>query len=347
MMHIKNTLPDIKARISSSLQKYTAELNSLGSDNMLGNASNIVLSIITEFCNEYRNILDGHSPELSSVELSGGARISFVFHELYSNGVKAVDPFDQVKDNDIRTYLVNSSGSAPALFVGTTAFEILVKQQIKRLEDPSLKCVSLVYDELVRILGQLLNKPYFRRYPALKEKCHAVVISFFKKAMDPTNKLVKDLVTMESCYVNTGHPDFLNGHRVGSSFLLPSQSMLPSTNLSNTTYAQAMAIVNERHNASKPVQVDPKTGKPLPASAVPPRPASPALDAAADGSGGFFGSFFAQKNKKKMAAMDSPPPQLKASGTLSEKESSEVEVISALPLSLSPSLLHPVLFHVQ
>ena len=29
-----------------------------------------------------------------------------------------------------------------------------------------------------------------------------------------------------------------------------------------------------------------------------------------------------------MAAMDSPPPQLKASGTLSEKEANEVEVIS-------------------
>ena len=198
MMHIKQTLPDIKARIQSSLQKYSAELGQLG-DSMLGNSSNIILNIITEFSNEYRTVLEGNNQELSSIELSGGARISFVFHELYANGVKAVDPFDQVKDVDIRTILYNSSGSSPALFVGTTAFELIVKQQIKRLDEPSLKCVSLVYDELVRILGQLLNKPMFRRYPALKE---------------PTNKLVKDLVAMESCYVNTGHPDFINGTRV-------------------------------------------------------------------------------------------------------------------------------------
>ncbi|KAL8636078.1 MAG: hypothetical protein Q9228_006489 [Teloschistes exilis] len=304
MMHIKNTLPDIKARISSSLQKYSAELAQLG-DSMLGNSSNIVLQIITEFCNEYRTVLDGNNQELSSIELSGGARISFVFHELYSNGVKAVDPFDQVKDIDIRTILYNSSGSSPALFVGTTAFELIVKQQIKRLEDPSLKCVSLVYDELVRILSQLLNKPMFRRYPSLKEKFHAVVIGFYKKVLDPTNKLVRDLVAMESCYINTGHPDFLNGHR-------------------------AMAIVNDRHNANKPTQVDPKTGKPLPASAIPPRASSPSLDLQPDSGTGFFGSFFAPKNKKKMAAMDSPPPQLKASGTLSEKEANEVEVIKLL-----------------
>ncbi|KAF2769805.1 hypothetical protein EJ03DRAFT_292578 [Teratosphaeria nubilosa] len=306
MMHIKQTLPDIKARISASLQKYSAELQSLG-DSMLGNSANIVLNIITEFSNEYRTVLEGHNAELSSIELSGGARISFVYHELYSNGVKAVDPFDQVKDIDIRTILYNSSGSSPALFVGTTAFELIVKQQIKRLEEPSLKCVSLVYDELVRILGQLLQKPLFKRYPSLRDKFQTVVISFFKKAMDPTNKLVKDLVAMEACYVNTGHPDFLNGHR-------------------------AMAIVNERHLAQKPVQVDPKTGKPLPASAqmAPPRSASPSLDLNGEQGSGFFGSFFASKNKKKMAAMEPPPPTLKASGTLSEKETQEVEVIKLL-----------------
>ncbi|KAI9898321.1 hypothetical protein N3K66_006681 [Trichothecium roseum] len=303
MMHIKQTLPDIKARISSSLQKYTSELETLG-PSMLGNSANIVLNIITEFTNEWRTVLDGNNTELSSTELSGGARISFVFHELYSGGIKALDPFDVVKDVDIRTILYNSSGSSPALFVGTTAFELIVKQQIKRMEDPSLKCVSLVYDELVRILSTLLGKQLYRRYPSLKEKMHNVVIAFFKQTMEPTNKLVRDLVNMEACYVNTGHPDFLNGHR-------------------------AMAIVNERYNPSKPVQVDPKTGKPLPAS-TPARTASPTVPEDGNSNGGFFGSFFAAKNKKKAAAMEAPPPTLKASGTLSERENIEVEVIKLL-----------------
>ncbi|KAI5812543.1 Dynamin central region-domain-containing protein [Pyronema omphalodes] len=300
MMHIKNTLPEIKTRIQVSLAKYQAELAGLG-DSLLGNSANIVLNIITEFCNEYRTVLEGNNQELSSAELSGGARISFVFHELYANGIKAVDPFDDVKDTHIRTILYNSSGSSPALFVGTTAFELIVKQQIKRLEDPSLKCASLVYDELVRILSQLLQKQFFRRYPSLKEKFYQVVIQFFKKAMLPTNKLVTDLVSMESCYINTGHPDFINGHR-------------------------AMAIVNEKHNQSKPVQVDPKTGKPLPGGGrESPNPQS--LETEKEG---FFYSFFAAKGKKKAAAMEPPPAKLMASGTLSERENLEVEVIKLL-----------------
>jgi dynamin 1-like protein len=123
--------------------------------------------------------------------------------------------------------------------------------------------------------------------------------------MEPTNKLVRDLVAMEACYINTGHPDFLNGHR-------------------------AMAIVNDRHNAAKPTQVDPKTGKPLPPQ-VPPRAGSPSLPTdGTETNSGFFGSFFASKNKKKMAAMEPPPATLKASGTLSERENQEVEVIKLL-----------------
>jgi dynamin 1-like protein len=88
-----------------------------------------------------------------------------------------------------------------------------------------------------------------------------------------------------------------------------------------------MAIVNDRATGGKPTQVDPKTGKPLPPSTQTPRAASPALDTG-DGNSGFFGSFFASKNKKKMAAMEPPPSTLKASGTLSERENTEVEVIS-------------------
>lgn len=91
-----------------------------------------------------------------------------------------------------------------------------------------------------------------------------------------------------------------------------------------------MAIVNDRHNPPKPVQVDPKTGKPLPVGTTPARAASPTVPdtGAGDANGGFFGSFFAAKNKKKAAAMEPPPPTLKASGMLSERENIEVEVIS-------------------
>ena len=111
MHHIRSTLPDIKARISSQLQKYNAELSTLGGAMGNQNSQSVVLNVITEFTNEFRTVIDGNTNDLSLNELSGGARISFVYHELFNNGVRSIDPFDQVKDGDIRTILYNSSVS--------------------------------------------------------------------------------------------------------------------------------------------------------------------------------------------------------------------------------------------
>ena len=109
MHHIRATLPDIKARIGQQQQKFNAELITLGGNVGDQSSSSIVLSVITDFCAEFRTTIDGNTNDLSLNELSGGARISFVFHELFSQCVKTIDPFDQVKDGDIRTILYNSS----------------------------------------------------------------------------------------------------------------------------------------------------------------------------------------------------------------------------------------------
>src|SRR5229473_5585690 len=92
MHHIRATLPDIKAHITLQLQKYNAELQSLGGPLGGGNLSSIVLNIITEFTNEFLTVIDGNTNDLSLNELSGGARISFMFHELFSNGIKSIHP---------------------------------------------------------------------------------------------------------------------------------------------------------------------------------------------------------------------------------------------------------------
>ncbi|KAF7724547.1 vacuolar protein sorting-associated protein 1 [Apophysomyces ossiformis] len=317
MHHIRNTLPEIKAKIQSALAKYQHELAQLG-DPLSENHGNMVLSIITDFCTEFRTIIDGTSSELSSFELAGGARIGFVFHELYASGIKSIDPLDQIKDSDIRTILYNSSGSSPALFVATTAFEVIIKQQIKRLEDPSLKCINLVYDELARILVDLLNKQFFKRFPALKEKFHQVVVAFFKKALTPTTKLVSNLVAMEACYINTAHPDFLTGH-------------------------QAIAMVTEQLQSKNQPASAPDSGKSNKTQGSSPalgtshisNPVSPMLNH--DNNNSFFGSFFGGKKPKKSPngvsdpiSFTAPPPSLKAMGALSERETMETEVIKLL-----------------
>nr|GAT53686.1 predicted protein [Mycena chlorophos] len=306
--HVRNTLPDIKARITSQLQRFQAELQSLGGP--LGdNNANVILTVITDFCRDFQTVIDGNTNDLSFNELSGGARISFVFHELYSNGIKNIDPFDQMED--LRMLLYNSSGSTPAIFVGTSAFEVIIKKQIVRLEDPSLKCCQLVYDELIRILGQLLAKlQVFRRYPALRERFNSVVVSFFKNAMVPTTKLVSDMVAMQACYINTTHPDFISGHKATT---LVTERM--NANKPPPPAADPKRITSAQINGGKDLDVDAKKEEPT-----------------------FFGSFFSPKNKsaasKKasgaVATMEAPPAVIKPQAALSERETMETEVIKLL-----------------
>ncbi|OLY82069.1 Vacuolar protein sorting-associated protein 1 [Smittium mucronatum] len=302
--HIKATLPEIKSKVAMNLSKYEAELEQLGNplDDQAGGTANTILSIITEFCNDFCMVLDGHSNDISSYELSGGARVSFVFHELYSNGIKSIDPLEHVKDSDIRTILYNSSGSSPALFVATSAFEVIVKKQIHRFEEPSLKCVNMVHDELVRIANQLLTRQKFKRFPQLKEQFYFVVTNFLKNSVFPTNKIVTDIVNMEQCYINTAHPDFVSGQK-------------------------ALNIVSDKMNPPKPMGAD---GRPLP-NTRPSNSYERSLDQDMNlpKDNGFFGSFFQAKNKRP-TIMDPPPSILKASGVLSEREQMETDVIKLL-----------------
>ena len=92
MHHIRATLPDIKAHITLQLQKYNVKLQLLGGPLGDRNLSSIVLNIITEFTNEFLTVIDSNTNDLSLNELSGGARISFMFHELFSNGIKSIHP---------------------------------------------------------------------------------------------------------------------------------------------------------------------------------------------------------------------------------------------------------------
>jgi dynamin 1-like protein len=85
---------------------------------------------------------------------------------------------------------------------------LLVKRQIKRLEDPSLRCVELVHEELQRIIQQ-----EFIRFPRLHEKIVDVVTHLLRRRLPETNHMVENLVGIELAYINTKHPDF---HEAGA-----------------------------------------------------------------------------------------------------------------------------------
>lgn len=224
MHHIRDVLPDVKNRITTMMTDVQQELDALGvpGQNTKNTLGGILLGLLSKFANNFASIIDGKGGELGPseantknlalVELFGGARINYIFNDIFSASLMTVGPFDGLSDEEVRTTITNAMGTRRALFVPEIAFDILIRRQIARLESPGIECVDLVYEELQRIAGQSEPKE-LNRFPFLRERLCDVVSNLLKRCMGPTQMMVENLVKVELAYINTSHPDFIGGAR--------------------------------------------------------------------------------------------------------------------------------------
>jgi len=97
------------------------------------------------------------------VEVQGGSRINFIFHNVFRKVISSIDPFEYLSEVDIQTAIKNACAMQTSLFVPEGAFEVLVRQQIARLLEPSLDCAYQVYEELRRVVIEV-NLPELAQY---------------------------------------------------------------------------------------------------------------------------------------------------------------------------------------
>ncbi|KAM4553727.1 dynamin-1-like protein isoform 2-T2 [Fundulus diaphanus] len=208
MHHIRDCLPELKTRINVLAAQYQSLLNSYGEP--VEDKSATLLQLITKFAAEYCNTIEGTAKYIETAELCGGARICYIFHETFGRTLESVDPLGGLTTIDVLTAIRNATGPRPALFVPEVSFELLVKRQIKRLEEPSLRCVELVHEEMQRIIQHCSNysTQELLRFPKLHDAIVEVVTSLLRRRLPVTNDMVHNLVAIELAYINTKHPDF-------------------------------------------------------------------------------------------------------------------------------------------
>ncbi|XP_077567481.1 dynamin-1-like protein [Stigmatopora nigra] len=208
MHHIRDCLPELKTRINVLAAQYQSLLNSYGEP--VEDQSATLLQLITKFAAEYCHTIEGTAKYIETAELCGGARICYIFHETFGRTLESVDPLGGLTTIDVLTAIRNATGPRPALFVPEVSFELLVKRQVKRLEEPSLRCVELVHEEMQRIIQHCSNysTQELLRFPKLHDAIVEVVTCLLRKRLPVTNDMVHNLVAIELAYINTKHPDF-------------------------------------------------------------------------------------------------------------------------------------------
>lgn len=218
MHHIRDCLPEIKSKIGSMVSDLDNELVEMGSPTESMSKTEMggcLLSLISHFSTNFTNSLDGRNHALNGVEMNelyGGARISYIFNDIFAKSLQEVNPFDNLSDEDIRTTIRNANGPRQSLFVPEVSFELLAKRQIKRLEQPGLQCIDLVFDELQRVTSQCETME-LSRFPELRNRVIEVVNNMLRSSLVPTQAMVQNMIQIELSYVNTNHPDFIGGSR--------------------------------------------------------------------------------------------------------------------------------------
>ncbi|KAJ3567032.1 hypothetical protein NP233_g6625 [Leucocoprinus birnbaumii] len=218
MNHIRDKLPDMKARLNTLMGQAQQELNSFGDAAIFGDKNQqggLILRLMTQFARDFVSSIEGTKVDISTKELSGGARIYYIFNDVFGHALASIDATHNLDNQDIRTAIRNSTGPRPSLFVPEVAFDLLVKPQIKLLEAPGLRCVELVYEELVKICHNCTSAE-LQRFPRLHAQLIEVVSELLRERLGPTSEYAQSLIEIQAAYINTNHPAFISGSAAAS-----------------------------------------------------------------------------------------------------------------------------------
>ncbi|KAJ0443061.1 putative dynamin central domain, PH-like domain superfamily, dynamin, GTPase region [Helianthus annuus] len=213
VQHINTVLPGLKARISSQLVSVAKEHASYGeiTESKAGMGA-LLLNILSKYSEAFSSMIEGKNEEMSTSELSGGARIHYIFQSIFVKSLEEVDPCEDLTDDDIRTAIQNATGPRCALFVPEVPFEVLIRRQIARLLDPSLQCARFIYDELIKMSHRCMVNE-LQRFPVLRKRIDDVLGNFLRDGLQPSETMIGHIVEMEMDYINTSHPNFVGGSK--------------------------------------------------------------------------------------------------------------------------------------
>ncbi|VDN07603.1 unnamed protein product [Thelazia callipaeda] len=208
--HIKDTLPALRDSLQKklfALEKDVTEFKNF-QPNDPSRKTKALMQMVQTFTTDIDRSIEGSSAKaVSTNELSGGARINRIFHERFPFEIVKMEIDEKEMRREIQIAIRNIHGIRVGLFTPDMAFEAIVKKQIERLKEPSLKCVDLVVNELAAVVRQCAE--CVARYPRLRDEIERIVTTNMREKEQSAKYYISMLVDYELAYMNTNHEDFI------------------------------------------------------------------------------------------------------------------------------------------
>jgi hypothetical protein len=148
-----------------------------------------LLTMISAYDKEYKNIIDGNSASASKAELVGGARIAYIFNVVLPKMFDTISINDILEKEDIRTLIKNSSGMSSGIFLSESAFELLVTKVVRMLEGPCRQCLQLVKNELIQIARSIPNEE-MKKFKTLARELVNMTCGLIENQSKPTGQFL-------------------------------------------------------------------------------------------------------------------------------------------------------------
>ncbi|MED6293447.1 Dynamin-2, partial [Characodon lateralis] len=207
--HIRDTLPAFRSKLQAqllALDKEAEEYRGYRPDDPSRKTKQL-LQMVQQFSVDFEKRIEGSGDQVDTVELSGGAKINRIFHERFPFELVKMECDDKEMRREISYAIKNIHGIRTGLFTPDMAFEAIVKKQIVKLKEPSVKCVDMVIQELINTVRQCSNK--LECFPRLREETERIVTSHIRDRESRAKDQVLLLIDLQLSYINTNHEDFI------------------------------------------------------------------------------------------------------------------------------------------
>lgn len=208
--HIRDTLPSLRDKLQRqmfALEKDVAEFRNYKPDDPSIKAK-AMMQMIQQLQNDFERAIEGSGNSIINVnELSGGARINRLFHERFPFEIMKRECDEREMRREIAFAIRNTHGVRVGLFTPDLAFDAIVKTQITRLREPTLKCVDLVIQEIGAVLKNCTTR--LSRYPRLRDEVERIIMHHISEREQYLKDQLLLLVEVQSAYMNTNHDDFI------------------------------------------------------------------------------------------------------------------------------------------
>lgn len=207
--HIRDTLPALRNKMQSqllSMEKDVEEYKNFRPDDP-ARKTKAMMQMIQTFGVDFDRDIEGFGSQVSTEDLSGGAKINRIFHERFPFELVKMEFDERELRREIGITIRNIHGIRTGLFTPDMAFESIVVKQIQRLKEPSLHCVDLVVNELSGVVRKCAEKMV--RYPHLREETERIVNTRIREQEQKAKDQIMLLIDVQLAYMNTNHEDFI------------------------------------------------------------------------------------------------------------------------------------------